>query len=138
MGSLILIWSFFLLFAVFLFYTPAVLQRMNINNTFERNRDEAIASYIHAEEERIDPSIEKQRWLLCLRHCAKCDDEAGCRLGQKCLVAKNFWKHVLFCNNDFCEAPKCTMIKSLLKHHRGCEDASCAVCVPVKNYVSPR
>ena len=49
----------------------------------------------------------QQRWLLFLRHCAKCtraDNE--CQYGQSCMVAKQLWRHILTCANADCSYPR--------------------------------
>lgn len=38
----------------------------------------------------------QQRWLLFLRHCAKCQqDEAECQFSRSCRVGKELWTHIL-------------------------------------------
>ncbi len=69
-----------------------------------------------------EQSIQKQqRWLLFLRHCAKCrapgDD---CQLKSQCKFGKQLWQHILSCQNPACEYPRCTSSKDLLKHHQKC------------------
>lgn len=49
----------------------------------------------------------QQRWLLFLRHCAKCSAVAGdCQYGQSCTVAKALWRHILECANPQCAYPR--------------------------------
>lgn len=64
----------------------------------------------------------QQRWLLFLRHCAKCQqDEAECQFSRSCRVGKELWTHILQCNNPHCTYPRCTSSKDLLKHHQKCQ-----------------
>ena len=49
----------------------------------------------------------QQRWLLFLRHCAKCTAVPGtCAYGQSCVVAKALWKHTMECGNPECVYPR--------------------------------
>lgn len=49
----------------------------------------------------------QQRWLLFLRHCAKCEAEPGqCTYGQSCVVAKALWKHIMECSSPECHYPR--------------------------------
>ena len=67
----------------------------------------------------------QQRWLLFLRHCAKCQQsEEECQFGRSCRVGKDLWTHILSCNSSQCQYPRCTSSKDLLKHHQKCQ-----VCV---------
>ena len=51
----------------------------------------------------------QQRWLLFLRHCAKCQAAEGqCTYGQSCTVAKQLWRHILTCADPNCEYPRCS------------------------------
>eukprot|EP00798_Chlamydomonas_sp_ICE-L_P008174 gene8174-1430_t len=78
----------------------------------------------------------QQRWLLFLRHCAKCrQDENQCQLKAKCKLGKEFWDHIINCSNPVCEHTRCTSSKELLKHHTRCQNADCCICGPVKDYV---
>lgn len=78
----------------------------------------------------------QQRWLLFLRHCAKCrQSEEDCSLKTQCKFGKQLWHHILHCANADCEFPRCTNSKDLLKHHQKCQDVTCQICVPVKDYV---
>lgn len=64
----------------------------------------------------------QQRWLLFLRHCAKCrQNEAECQLQSQCKFGKQLWQHILHCANAQCEYPRCTSSKDLLKHHQKCQ-----------------
>eukprot|EP00798_Chlamydomonas_sp_ICE-L_P002381 gene2381-8689_t len=77
----------------------------------------------------------QQRWLLFLRHCAKCRlDETSCQLKMQCKFGKELWKHILVCNlagGEACQYPRCNYSKELLKHHQKCTDAQCPICSPV-------
>lgn len=47
------------------------------------------------------------RWLLFLRHCAKCQAPDGsCQYGQSCTVAKQLWRHILTCSEQKCSYPR--------------------------------
>ncbi|KAG2482629.1 hypothetical protein HYH03_018437 [Edaphochlamys debaryana] len=94
-----------------------------------------------APDER-DPKVQEQyvqkqqRWLLFLRHCAKCRAPGEeCQLKSQCKFGKQLWQHILQCQNGQCEYPRCTSSKELLKHHQKCQLANCPVCAPVKDYV---
>lgn len=68
----------------------------------------------------------QQRWLLFLRHCAKCQQgEEECQFGRSCRVGKELWTHILSCNNQKCPYPRCTSSKDLLKHHQKCQVRRC-------------
>ncbi|KAF5831026.1 histone acetylation protein-domain-containing protein [Dunaliella salina] len=78
----------------------------------------------------------QQRWLLFLRHCAKCRaPESECQLQQQCRFGKQLWTHILGCSNPQCEYPRCSTSKELLKHHQKCSSQTCPICHPVKEYV---
>eukprot|EP00775_Hariotina_reticulata_P012625 gene12625-12755_t len=78
----------------------------------------------------------QQRWLLFLRHCAKCQQsEEDCQFSRSCRVGKELWTHILNCNNPKCPYPRCTSSKDLLKHHQKCQNVNCPICTPVKEYV---
>ena len=51
----------------------------------------------------------QQRWLLFLRHCAKCQAAEGqCTYGQSCTIAKQLWRHMLTCTDPNCKYPRCS------------------------------
>lgn len=51
--------------------------------------------------------LKQQRWLLFLRHCAKCQYPDGqCNYGSSCAVAKQLWQHILGCSDARCEYPR--------------------------------
>jgi len=78
----------------------------------------------------------QQRWLLFLRHCAKCRaPESECQLQQQCRFGKQLWSHILGCSNPQCQYPRCSTSKELLKHHQKCSSQACPICHPVKEYV---
>ena len=53
--------------------------------------------------------LKQQRWLLFLRHCAKCQFPDGqCNYGSSCAVAKQLWQHILGCSDARCEYPRYT------------------------------
>jgi hypothetical protein len=64
----------------------------------------------------------QQRWLLFLRHCAKCQQsEEECQFSRSCRVGKELWQHILTCSNQKCNYPRCVSSKDLLKHHQKCQ-----------------
>ncbi|CAA2981094.1 histone acetyltransferase HAC1-like isoform X1 [Olea europaea subsp. europaea] len=77
----------------------------------------------------------QQRWLLFLRHARRCPAPEGKCQDPNCLTAQNLLKHMERCNIFQCTYPRCPATKVLINHHRRCRDASCPVCVPVKNFV---
>ncbi|KAL0048475.1 hypothetical protein WJX82_004140 [Trebouxia sp. C0006] len=80
--------------------------------------------------------LKQQRWLLFLRHCAKCQYPDGqCNYGSSCAVAKQLWQHILGCSDARCEYPRCVASRELLKHHQKCSSLQCSICVPVKQHV---
>ena len=49
----------------------------------------------------------QQRWLLFLRHCAKCQAPEGqCTYGDSCTTAKELWRHILTCADPLCQYPR--------------------------------
>ena len=88
-------------------------------------------------EERKNQILKQQRWLLFLRHCAKCTAGPNeCQYKQTCAIAKELWKHLIDCKDDKCSYPRCAPSRVLLQHHQKCRDKQCPVCMPVKQYVS--
>jgi hypothetical protein len=76
----------------------------------------------------------QQRWLLFLRHCAKCQmSESECQFGRSCRVGKELWQHILSCNETNCQFPRCHSSKDLLKHHQKCQVSS-AACAAVSRH----
>lgn len=64
----------------------------------------------------------QQRWLLFLRHCAKCTLSADeCTFARSCRVGKELWQHILKCSQQNCSYPRCVSSKDLLKHHQKCQ-----------------
>ena len=58
--------------------------------------------------------LKQQRWLLFLRHCAKCQYPDGqCNYGSSCAVAKQLWQHILGCSDARCEYPRCCICLTL-------------------------
>jgi hypothetical protein len=52
--------------------------------------------------------LKQQRWLLFLRHCARCQlPEAQCQYGRNCTVAKQLWQHLVNCKEANCEYARC-------------------------------
>ena len=86
---------------------------------------------------RKEQILKQQRWLLFLRHCAKCTSAPGeCQYKNNCAVAKALWDHLVRCKDPKCTYPRCSPSRALLKHHQECRSADCPVCAPVKQYVS--
>ena len=66
--------------------------------------------------------LKQQRWLLFLRHCAKCQFPDGqCNYGSSCAVAKQLWQHILGCSDARCSYPRCCPVLTL-----PCTAAFCA------------
>lgn len=81
--------------------------------------------------------LKQQRWLLFLRHCAKCTlPETECTYGYNCTVAKQLWQHLVHCKDPNCTYQRCVPSRKLLKHHQKCSSMQCPVCAPVKEYVT--
>ena len=90
-----------------------------------------------SKDDRKRQILKQQRWLLFLRHCAKCTlREAECTYGINCTVAKRLWQHLIHCKNPNCGYERCVPSRKLLKHHQKCNSLDCPVCAPVKEYVS--
>lgn len=81
--------------------------------------------------------LKQQRWLLFLRHCARCTlAEGQCQYGRNCTVAKQLWQHLVHCKESNCDYARCNPSRELLRHHQKCTSPNCPVCAPVKQYVS--
>lgn len=51
--------------------------------------------------------LKQQRWLLFLRHCARCQlAEGQCQYGRNCTVAKQLWQHLVNCKEANCGYPR--------------------------------
>lgn len=75
----------------------------------------------------------RRRWLVLLRHGAKCrDDEAACPFGRSCTSVKRLWQHMLACTDDACAVPHCVLCKDVLDHHALCRDLACDLCALVR------
>ena len=56
-----------------------------------------------ADKTRQDYIAKQQRWLLFLRHCAKCQaPDNTCRFEESCRIAKQLWRHILTCSDGSC------------------------------------
>ncbi|KAK9824572.1 hypothetical protein WJX72_011411 [[Myrmecia] bisecta] len=94
------------------------------------------AEFVAKQEARRQYIAKQQRWLLFLRHCAKCQAPEGqCQYGSSCTVSKALWRHILTCADPQCDYPRCVSSRELLKHHQKCTSSNCPVCTPVKHYV---
>jgi E1A/CREB-binding protein len=64
----------------------------------------------------------QQRWLLFLRHCAKCtQNEESCQYKRNCRIGKELWHHILTCTDPQCKFARCVGSRDLLKHHQKCQ-----------------
>ncbi|GIM15996.1 hypothetical protein Vretimale_18649, partial [Volvox reticuliferus] len=78
----------------------------------------------------------RHRWLLFAQHCYTCSrTEEDCELGKLCTYGKKTLKHVAQCKRGDCPYPRCALLKPLLQHSRKCQSSTCAICVPVWNYI---
>jgi len=69
------------------------------------------------QQQRKEYVAKQQRWLLFLRHCAKCQAPEGrCQYGQSCTVAKQLWRHILNCADPACEYPRCAPPRRAGRH----------------------
>lgn len=60
-----------------------------------------------AGDARKQQILKQQRWLLFLRHCARCQLQEGqCQYGRNCTVAKQLWQHLVHCKETSCEFPR--------------------------------
>lgn len=90
-----------------------------------------------AKNERKQQILKQQRWLLFLRHCARCTlEDTECPYGSNCGVAKQLWQHLIHCKSETCTYPRCSPSRALLRHHQRCKSSHCPVCAPVKQYVA--
>ena len=61
-----------------------------------------------SQRKRRDYIAKQQRWLLFLRHCAKCQaPDHQCQYGQSCAIAKQLWRHILTCSDGNCTYSRC-------------------------------
>lgn len=81
-----------------------------------------------------DTIVKQQRMLLFLRHCAKCNDHA-CPYRQNCKVGKELWSHIMQCTNPHCQHSRCLDSRELLRHYQSCQQDTCPICGPVKEFV---
>ncbi|GFR40467.1 hypothetical protein Agub_g1022 [Astrephomene gubernaculifera] len=78
----------------------------------------------------------RHRWLLFAQHCYTCAQQEGeCELGKLCTYGKRTLQHVMQCGREQCCYPRCGLLKPLLEHSRRCQSPTCAICVPVWNYI---
>jgi E1A/CREB-binding protein len=58
-------------------------------------------------EKRNDYIAKQVRWLLLLRHCAKCQAaDDSCQYGESCAEARPLWRHVITCSDGNCTYPR--------------------------------
>ena len=83
--------------------------------------------------------MKMRRWLLFLRHCAKCQqNETDCQLKGQCKFGKLLWQHILECTNTQCDYSHCASSKKLLLHHKNCtvsHDAVMTVMMVIYIYI---
>ncbi|PIN22179.1 CREB binding protein/P300 [Handroanthus impetiginosus] len=77
----------------------------------------------------------QQKWLLFLRHARRCPAPEGKCHDPNCLTVQKLLKHMEECDVFQCPYPRCHPTRVLVNHHKRCRDASCPVCIPVKNFV---
>ena len=109
----------------------------------ESTQKNGLEAILTADQKEVDPDVRKeqitkqQRWLLFLRHCAKCTAPPGeCQYKQTCAMAKKLWDHLISCKDEKCQYPRCAPSRELLQHHQRCRSKDCPVCVPVKHFVA--
>lgn len=79
--------------------------------------------------------VKQRQWLLVMFwHVTRCPNPGRCSVS-KCEAGYAYWRHVTTCRQNPC---KCTHVKRLLRHHKKCRNSKCAVCGPVRLYVSPQ
>lgn len=99
---------------------PAVLPATGGGRAAQAPRGYSMA--IRSMQERQEYIQRQQRWLLFLRHCAKCQlDATECQFGCSCRVGRELWTHILQCSDPACNFSRCTSSKDLLKHHQKCQ-----------------
>ena len=87
--------------------------------------------------------LRRQQERLCLlRHASICHDNTEettssvvkCELPY-CPEMKVLWKHICDCDNRVCEFNHCISSRYVLSHYKECKEASCEVCLPVRNAI---
>ncbi|KAF3774700.1 Histone acetyltransferase, partial [Nymphaea thermarum] len=79
--------------------------------------------------------IDQQRWLLFLRHARNCSAEGKCPQ-KHCVTAQNLCRHMDKCHDIHCNYTYCYTTKKLMNHFNSCRSAACALCVPVRRWIS--
>ncbi|KAL3615302.1 hypothetical protein CASFOL_040963 [Castilleja foliolosa] len=100
-----------------------------------RSAEPPIVSRTNNNLERERQFKNQQRWLLFLRHARRCPAPEGKCQEPNCLTVQKLLKHMEHCNVFQCSYARCCSTRVLVNHHRRCQDTSCPVCIPVKNYV---
>ncbi|EPS63123.1 hypothetical protein M569_11662, partial [Genlisea aurea] len=77
----------------------------------------------------------QQRWLLFLRHARHCSAPEGKCQEPNCTIAQKLLKHMKHCNEFQCTHRYCYSTRNLIDHYRRCHSLTCAVCIPVKNFL---
>ncbi|XP_050225725.1 histone acetyltransferase HAC1 [Mercurialis annua] len=77
----------------------------------------------------------QQRWLLFLMHSRRCTAPEGKCPEANCITVQKLLRHMDKCSISLCTFPRCHHTKILVRHNKTCKDASCPVCIPVKNYI---
>ncbi|CAN6475708.1 unnamed protein product [Victoria cruziana] len=79
--------------------------------------------------------FDQRRWLLFLQHARNCS--AGGKCPQKhCVTAQNLCRHMDKCRDIRCRYTYCYTTRKLMNHFNNCRSAACALCVPVKRWIS--
>ncbi|CAH9088346.1 unnamed protein product [Cuscuta europaea] len=78
--------------------------------------------------------LNQTRWLLFLFHARRCPDPEGKCAESNCINAQKLLRHMEQCNALGCQYPRCAGSKHLHSHFRRCKNATCDVCIPVKQF----
>ncbi|CAN6458477.1 unnamed protein product [Victoria cruziana] len=78
----------------------------------------------------------QRKWLLFLRHAKKCSAPKGKCPEKNCLKAQDLCRHMEKCHDIHCTYTYCYKTKMLIDHFNNCRSEACALCVPVRSWVS--
>ncbi|XP_031503944.1 histone acetyltransferase HAC1-like isoform X2 [Nymphaea colorata] len=78
----------------------------------------------------------QRRWLLFLRHAKKCSAPKGKCPDKNCARAQDLCRHMEKCHDVHCAYTYCHKTKMLTDHFNNCRSETCALCVPVRSWVS--
>ncbi|GFH61733.1 hypothetical protein CTEN210_18209 [Chaetoceros tenuissimus] len=71
------------------------------------------------------PAERKQKWLLKLKHAAKCIHVRGhCPKHFDCVRIKKLLKHMSFCCERYCQYDSCWKSREILKYYSECDEAT--------------